>query len=43
MVTERLCRVRSAMAELAEPFFTDGWIDAGVKEGKAPAPSPTPP
>jgi oligoendopeptidase F len=24
------------MAELAEPFFTDGWIDAGVKEGKAP-------
>jgi len=24
------------MAELAEPFFTRGWIDAGVKEGKAP-------
>ena len=24
------------MADLAEPFFTDGWIDAGVKEGKAP-------
>ena len=24
------------MAELAKPFFTDGWIDAGVKEGKAP-------
>lgn len=24
------------MAELAQPFFTDGWIDAGVKEGKAP-------
>ena len=24
------------MAELAEPFFTDGWIDAGVKPGKAP-------
>ncbi|MBY6202267.1 M3 family oligoendopeptidase [Maritalea mobilis] len=24
------------MAELAEPFFTDGWIDAAVKEGKAP-------
>ncbi len=24
------------MAEIAKPFFTDGWIDAGVKEGKAP-------
>jgi oligoendopeptidase F len=24
------------MAELAEPFFTKGWIDAGVKAGKAP-------
>ncbi|WP_068301951.1 M3 family oligoendopeptidase [Pararhodobacter sp. CCB-MM2] len=24
------------MAELAKPFFTDGWIDAGVKTGKAP-------
>ncbi|CTQ48684.1 M3 family oligoendopeptidase [Jannaschia donghaensis] len=24
------------MAKLAEPFFTDGWIDAGVKPGKAP-------
>jgi oligoendopeptidase F len=24
------------MADLAEPFFTEGWIDAGVKEGKAP-------
>ncbi|RFU11611.1 M3 family oligoendopeptidase [Rhodobacteraceae bacterium W635] len=24
------------MSELAKPFFTDGWIDAGVKEGKAP-------
>ncbi len=24
------------MEELARPFFTDGWIDAGVKEGKAP-------
>ncbi|MEM0946539.1 MAG: M3 family oligoendopeptidase [Pseudomonadota bacterium] len=24
------------MAELAEPFFRDGWIDAGVKPGKAP-------
>ena len=25
-----------ALADLARPFFTDGWIDAGVKEGKAP-------
>jgi oligoendopeptidase F len=25
-----------AMADLAEPFFTKGWIDAGVKPGKAP-------
>ena len=24
------------MAEIAEPFFTKGWIDAGVKLGKAP-------
>lgn len=24
------------MAEIAEPFFTQGWIDAGVKPGKAP-------
>jgi len=24
------------MAELAQPFFTRGWIDAGVKPGKAP-------
>ncbi len=24
------------MAELAQPFFTDGWIDAPVKPGKAP-------
>ena len=24
------------MAKIAEPFFTDGWIDAGVKPGKAP-------
>ncbi|MGR3539961.1 MAG: M3 family oligoendopeptidase [Hasllibacter sp.] len=24
------------MADLAEPFFTDGWIDAPVKPGKAP-------
>ena len=24
------------MADLARPFFTDGWIDAAVKPGKAP-------
>ncbi|MEN9010920.1 MAG: M3 family oligoendopeptidase [Yoonia sp.] len=24
------------MAEIAKPFFTEGWIDAGVKPGKAP-------
>ena len=24
------------LAELAKPFFTKGWIDAGVKSGKAP-------
>jgi len=24
------------MGQLAEPFFTKGWIDAGVKPGKAP-------
>jgi len=24
------------MAEVSEPFFTKGWIDAGVKPGKAP-------
>ncbi len=24
------------MAEIAKPFFTDGWIDAAVKDGKAP-------
>ena len=24
------------LAELAEPFFTEGWIDAAVKPGKAP-------
>jgi oligoendopeptidase F len=31
-----LCRLRPAMADLAEPFFDKGWIDAGVKPGKAP-------
>ncbi|SLN36038.1 Oligoendopeptidase F, plasmid [Aquimixticola soesokkakensis] len=24
------------MADIAKPFFTEGWIDAGVKKGKAP-------
>jgi oligoendopeptidase F len=24
------------LAEIAQPFFTKGWIDAGVKSGKAP-------
>jgi len=35
-VTEAYGAFDPRMAELAEPFFTDGWIDAGVKEGKAP-------
>ena len=26
----------SEMADIAQPFFTDGWIDAAVKPGKAP-------
>jgi oligoendopeptidase F len=36
IVTEAYAGFDPRMAELAEPFFTDGWIDAGVKEGKAP-------
>jgi oligoendopeptidase F len=36
LVTEAYAEFDPRMAELAEPFFTDGWIDAGVKEGKAP-------
>ncbi|MCV2877150.1 M3 family oligoendopeptidase [Rhodobacteraceae bacterium XHP0102] len=36
MVTEAYAAFDPRMAELAEPFFTDGWIDAAVKEGKAP-------
>ncbi|QBY01064.1 M3 family oligoendopeptidase [Rhodophyticola sp. CCM32] len=35
-VTQAYAAFDPRMAELAEPFFTDGWIDAGVKEGKAP-------
>jgi oligoendopeptidase F len=36
MVTDAYAGFDPKMADLAEPFFTDGWIDAGVKEGKAP-------
>ncbi|WP_257892898.1 M3 family oligoendopeptidase [Gymnodinialimonas phycosphaerae] len=36
VVSEAYAGFDPRMAELAEPFFTDGWIDAGVKEGKAP-------
>ncbi|MDN5787313.1 M3 family oligoendopeptidase [Pseudorhodobacter sp.] len=35
-VTEAYSAFSPRMAELAEPFFTKGWIDAGVKPGKAP-------
>ncbi len=36
IVTEAYSAFDPRMAELAAPFFTDGWIDAAVKEGKAP-------
>ena len=36
LVTEAYAGFDPRMADLAEPFFTDGWIDAGVKDGKAP-------
>ncbi|WP_420812494.1 M3 family oligoendopeptidase [Nioella ostreopsis] len=36
VVSEAYADFDPRMAELAEPFFTDGWIDAAVKEGKAP-------
>jgi oligoendopeptidase F len=36
MVMEAYAGFDPRMADLAEPFFTKGWIDAGVKEGKAP-------
>ncbi len=36
MVLEAYGGFSPRMAELAEPFFTKGWIDAGVKPGKAP-------
>ncbi|THD84556.1 M3 family oligoendopeptidase [Aliigemmobacter aestuarii] len=35
-VSEAYAAFSPRMAELAEPFFTKGWIDAGVKPGKAP-------
>ena len=35
-VTEAYGAFSPRMAEIAEPFFTNGWIDAGVKPGKAP-------
>jgi len=36
LVTEAYAGFDPRMAELAEPFFTKGWIDAAVKPGKAP-------
>ena len=35
-VTEAYAAFSPRLADLAEPFFTKGWIDAGVKPGKAP-------
>ncbi|RVT84063.1 M3 family oligoendopeptidase [Rhodobacteraceae bacterium CCMM004] len=35
-VTDAYAGFDPRMAELAEPFFTDGWTDAAVKPGKAP-------
>ncbi|MBT8457051.1 MAG: M3 family oligoendopeptidase [Alphaproteobacteria bacterium] len=36
MVLEAYAGFSPKMADLAEPFFHKGWIDAGVKPGKAP-------
>jgi oligoendopeptidase F len=36
IVTDAYAGFDPRMADLAEPFFTKGWIDAGVKPGKAP-------
>jgi oligoendopeptidase F len=36
VVMEAYADFSPKMAEIAAPFFTKGWIDAGVKEGKAP-------
>ena len=35
-VMEAYAGFDSRMAEIAQPFFRKGWIDAGVKPGKAP-------
>nr|WP_323776572.1 M3 family oligoendopeptidase [Amylibacter sp.] len=35
-VSEAYADFSPKMAEIAEPFFTQGWIDAAVKPGKAP-------
>ncbi len=35
-VMEAYAEFDPQMAEIAKPFFTDGWIDAAVKPGKAP-------
>jgi oligoendopeptidase F len=35
-VSEAYAAFSPQLAQLAEPFFTKGWIDAGVKPGKAP-------
>jgi oligoendopeptidase F len=36
MVMDAYTAFDPRMGELAKPFFTKGWIDAGVKPGKAP-------
>ncbi|WP_095595848.1 M3 family oligoendopeptidase [Actibacterium pelagium] len=36
LVMEAYADFDPEMANIAEPFFTKGWIDAGVKPGKAP-------
>ncbi len=36
MVMDAYAGFDPRMAEIAEPFFDKGWIDAGVKPGKAP-------
>lgn len=36
IVNDAYAAFDAKMAEIAEPFFTDGWIDAAVKPGKAP-------
>lgn len=35
-VQEAYCEFDPRMADLSQPFFDKGWIDAGVKTGKAP-------